>query len=263
MVPNRKKLKSVLLKALGAAGKHLKANLGERRVRKKAALSLVTRTDKAAEKAVVQTIRAAFPEHSILTEESPPSGVSPCRWIIDPLDGTTNFAHTYPVACVSVAYEEAGNLVMGGVFDPYRKELFFAERGKGAWLNNRKIRVSQTKKLSEALIATGFPYDQMERHELYLALFKPFLLATQGLRRAGAAAIDLCYVACGRFDGYWEYNLHPWDKAAGMLMITEAGGKTTDFSGAPLTLKSTQNLISNGALHAQMLDVVKPFKDIP
>jgi myo-inositol-1(or 4)-monophosphatase len=261
MIPNRKKLKNVLFKALRSAGKHLKTNLGERKVRKKTALSLVTRTDKAAEKAVVQTIRAIFPDHSILTEESPPSGTSPCRWIIDPLDGTTNFAHTHPVACVSIAYEEKGALIMGGVFDPYRNELFFAEHGKGAWMNGRRIRVSQTKKLSEALIATGFPYDQMERHKLYLQLFKSFLLSTQGLRRPGAAAIDLCYVACGRFDGYWEYNLHPWDKAAGMLMVAEAGGKTTDFSGAPLTLKSTQNLISNTAIHAQMLEVVKPFKD--
>ncbi len=260
---NAHQIKKTLHQALREAGKILKSSLRRPRiVAKKAEISIVTETDTAAENRIVKIIRKAFPGHSILTEESPPSGTSDSRWIIDPLDGTTNFAHTYPVACVSIAFEENGRVEAGGVFDPFRNELFYAEHGKGATLNSKPIRVSKTDQLIDALLATGFPYDQRDRADLYLDLFKPFLIATQGLRRPGAAALDLCHVACGRFDGYWEYKLQPWDKAAGALMVREAGGRTTNFAGEPMTLDDTQNLISNGVLHQAMLEIVKPFKDI-
>jgi myo-inositol-1(or 4)-monophosphatase len=260
----RTKVKTTLLNALTEAGKVLAAaGLHERRVvHKKAALSLVTATDKAAEKKILSVIRKSFPDHSFLTEESPPMGLSPYRWIIDPLDGTTNFSHAYPVACVSIGFEAYGKVQMGGVLDPFRKELFFAERGHGATMNGKLIHVSKTRKLSEALLATGFPYDQNERIDLYLRIFKPFILASQGLRRAGAAAIDLCYVACGRFDGYWEYNLNPWDKAAGALIVQEAGGRASNFSGKLLTLEDSQNIVSNGILHKEMLGILKPVRNI-
>ena len=230
-------------------------------VAKKSELSLVTATDKAAEKKILSILRKNFPDHATLTEESPPSGRSECRWIIDPLDGTTNFVHAFPVACVSIAYEEEGEVRMGGVFDPFRDELFFAELGKGAALNGRKIRVSSNKTLADSLLATGFPYDRRQKADEYLAIFKSFMMKCQGLRRLGAAALDLCYVACGRYDGYWELKLQSWDKAAGDLIIREAGGRTSDFSGRPLALEGAQNAASNGRIHEEMLEVLRPFRE--
>ena len=260
---NRTKIKSTLLKALKESGKILKSTLAERRVvAKKSELSLVTASDKESEKIILQIIGANFPDHAILTEESPPRGKSSSRWIIDPLDGTTNFAHTFPVACVSIAYEEKGRVEMGGILDPFKDELFFAERGNGATLNGGPIVVSKTPALSESLLCTGFPYDRRERPDEYLAVFKAFMMKVQGIRRMGAAAIDLCYVACGRFDGYWEMNLNPWDKAAAMLMIEEAGGCLSNFSGQPLGLDDTQNVASNGFIHAEMLGVLNPFRKL-
>ena len=249
------------LEALRRAGKILRSSIAQRRVvKKKSELSLVTATDKAAEKYILQIIRKAFPNHAILTEESPPLGSSPCRWIIDPLDGTTNFAHTYPVACVSIAFEENGRVEFGGVFDPFRGELFFAERGGGASLNGRPLRVSKTRSLSESLLCTGFPYDRRQRADKYLSIFKAFMMKVQGIRRTGAAALDLCYVAAGRFDGFWELKLQPWDKAAAMLIIKEAGGCLSNFQGRPLTLEDIQNVASNPRIHRPMLKVLKPFQ---
>lgn len=260
---NQAKIKSTLLTAISKSGKLLKTSIHKRgKIEKKTELSLVTETDKKAEKIILRTIQGAFPNHAILTEESPPMGKSTSRWIIDPLDGTTNFAHTFPVACVSIAYEEHGELIMGGVFDPFRDELYFAERGKGAFRNRRKIHVSRTPWLSECLLATGFPYDRRERMNEYITLFRSFLMKVQDLRRAGAAALDLCYVASGRFDGYWEANLQPWDKAAGMLIVQEAGGRVSNFKGKPLTVDDYQNVASNGFIHKEMLEVIKPFEDL-
>lgn len=260
---NRAEIKSTLLKALKESGKILKSTLAERRVvEKKSALSLVTASDKESEKNILGIISAGFPDHAILAEESPPRGKSSSRWIIDPLDGTTNFAHTFPVACVSIAYEEKGRVEMGGVLDPFKDELFFAERGNGATLNGAPIVVSKTPVLSESLLCTGFPYDRRERADDYLAVFKAFMMKVQGIRRLGAAAIDLCYVACGRFDGYWEMKLNPWDKAAAMLIIEEAGGCLSNFSGQPLNLEDTQNVASNGFIHAEMLSVLNPFRNM-
>ena len=258
---NRAKIKSTLLKALKESGKILKSTLTERRVvEKKSELSLVTASDKESEKTILQIIEASFPDHAILSEESPPRGKSSSRWIIDPLDGTTNFAHTFPVACVSIAYEEKGRVELGGVYDPFKDELFLGERGNGATMNGNPIIVSKMPALSESLLCTGFPYDRRERPDEYLAIFKAFMMKVQGVRRMGAAAIDLCYVACGRFDGYWEMKLNSWDKAAAMLIIEEAGGSLSNFSGQPLGLEDAQNVASNGFIHAEMLGVLNPFR---
>ncbi len=257
---NRNKIKSVLLKAADDAGKILRSSLSTRPAyERKSELSIVTETDKAAEKCIVDLILKEFPDHALLTEESPPMGKSSHRWIIDPLDGTTNFAHTFPIACTSIAYEEAGELVMGAVYDPFRDELFFAEKGKGATVNGKPIHVSQTPELRDSLLCTGFPYDRRERPDDYLALFKAFMMKVQGIRRTGAAALDLCYVACGRFDGFWEVKLQPWDKAAAMIIIEEAGGKISNFQGMPLTLSDVQNVASNGKIHDEMLQTTKQF----
>jgi len=251
---NRDKIKSVLLDAALTAGAHMKSKISSRGgFSEKTEISIVTETDKECEKIVLDKILGAFPEHSILSEESAAIEGSPQRWIIDPIDGTTNFAHTFPASCVSIGYEEEGVVLLGAVHDPFRNEMFFAEKGQGAYLNNDRIRVSQIKTLSHSLLATGFPYDRKERIDEYLAMIKTFLLLTHDIRRVGAAALDLCYVACGRFDGYWEANIEAWDKAAGGLIVTEAGGKTSDYSGNPLTLKGRQNLASNGLIHEAML----------
>ena len=244
------------------AGKVLKtAILRPKTIQKKSALSLVTASDKKCEQIIVRAIRKNFPGHAILTEESPPMGSSSSRWIIDPLDGTTNFAHSFPIACVSIAYEEEGKIEVAGVLDPFRGELFFAERGGGAFLNGKKIRVSSTPLLDDALLCTGFPYDRREKIDHYLPIFRAFTIKVQGIRRTGAAALDLCYVAAGRFDGFWELQLQPWDKAAAMLIIEEAGGKLSNFSGAALTLEDVQNVAANAKIHRQMLEVLRPFQN--
>ncbi len=259
---NTAKIKSTLLKALQEAGRTLKTQIHKRHViEKKSELSWVTATDKKAEQIIIRIIRRAFPDHAILTEESPPMKGNSSRWIIDPLDGTSNFAHGYPVACVSIGFEHEGQVLLGGVYDPFRNELFFAQKGKGAFLNQRRIHVSRVAWLSDALLATGFPYDRRQRMDEYLPIFRAFLMKVLDLRRAGAAALDLCYVACGRYDGYWEGNLNPWDKAAGMLMVQEAGGRITNFKGQPLTLEDWGNVASNNLLHLEMLETLKPFKN--
>lgn len=255
-------IKSTLFESLKEAGAILKKSLHERRVvHKKSELSLVTATDKAAEKKILQVIGRAFPSHAILTEESPPIGRSDSRWIIDPLDGTTNFAHTCPVACVSIAFEDHGEVLLGGVYDPFRDELFFAEKGKGTTLNKKKIHVSTVKSLAGSLLCTGFPYDRRLNPDQYLVIVKAFMMKVHGVRRTGSAALDLCYVASGRFDGYWEFKLNAWDKAAGMLIVQEAGGKLSDCSGNGLTLDSVQNVATNGKIHREMLEVLAPFKN--
>lgn len=255
------KIKRTLLEALAKAGKIIGSNFGKKQtITKKGTFNIVTEIDKASEKAVVGLILKRFPRHSILAEESPAITGSECRWIIDPIDGTTNFAHGFPIVSVSIGFERNGRLEMGGVFDPFRKELFFAERGKGATLNGKRIHVSETRTLEDSLLATGFPYDRNTKTEDYLGMLRIFLTRIQGIRRGGSAAIDLCYVACGRFDGYYEMKLAPWDKAGGMLIVEEAGGKLTDFSGMPLTLLGPQNLATNGLLHQEMLKALAPFK---
>ena len=263
---NREKVRGTLVSSLEKAGEILRGSIFERKViAKKEELSLVTETDKRSEEIIVKNILSSFPDHALLTEESPARGRSPYRWIIDPLDGTTNFAHTYPIACVSIAFEDHGKITFGGVFDPFRNELFFAERGRGATLNGLPIVVSQNPTLGHSLLGTGFPYDRREHADDYLAIFKAFMMKTQGTRRTGAAALDVSYVACGRFDGFWELKLRTWDVAAASLIVEEAGGKLSDFSGKPLTLSDpatdwvSQMAASNGFIHEEMAEVLRPF----
>ena len=260
------KIRSMLLESLEEAGKILKETISERRViAQKEELSLVTESDKKSEALIVQKILRHFPDHAILTEESPARGRSPYRWIIDPIDGTTNFAHTYPIACISIAFEDHGVITLGGVYDPFRGELFFAQRGSGATLNDQPMVVSNNPTLSRSLLSTGFPYDRRQHADEYLSIFKAFMFQVQGIRRTGAAALDLAYVACGRFDGFWELKLRTWDVAAASLIVEEAGGKLSDFSGKPLNLSDPktdwvpQVAASNGFIHEEMVKTLKPF----
>lgn len=257
------KLRKVLRQSLKEAGRILKAGLNEeKKIEFKGHINLVTQVDKAAEKKIVSLIRKSFPNHLILAEETPttPETLSPTRgnqvkWIIDPLDGTTNFAHELPMAGVSIGVEVGGQVVLGGVYEPFHDELFWAERGKGSVLNGKKIRVSRVGKLSEALLVTGFAYDVLEEMDRYLAYFKAFMARTQGVRRLGSAALDLCYVASGRLDGYWEYHLKPWDMAAGQLVLKEAGGRITQVDGSPFSVYGPSLLATNTLIHKEMTDV--------
>ncbi|HET6369571.1 MAG TPA: inositol monophosphatase family protein, partial [Nitrospiria bacterium] len=183
-------------------------------------------------------------------------GNSPYRWIIDPLDGTTNYAHGFPCFCVSIGLEHEGNVLLGVVYDPIRSELFYAERGKGATLNGRRIRVSSTFSLSRSLLVTGFAYDIRISQENNIDHFTRFSMRSQGVRRTGSAALDLCYVASGRFDGFWEMKLHPWDVAAGSLIVKEAGGEISTFSGDPFYIDSKEILATNGKIHREMIAVL-------
>ena len=202
------------------------------KVRAKQANDFVTQVDQAAEDAIIDIVRTAYPEHGFLAEESGKSeGKTDYVWIIDPLDGTTNFIHGFPQYCVSIAVEHRGALVHGVVYDPLRNELFTASKGRGAFLNDRRIRASKCLKLQDALIGTGFPFKELGRVDLYLKQLKTLMANSSGVRRAGAAALDLAYVACGRLDGFWELGLSPWDMAAGALLIQEAGGLCGDLAG--------------------------------
>lgn len=242
------------LRAALSAGKLLKEGIGaEFDIEYKGEVDIVTDLDKAAEAEIVSIINSCHPEHGILTEESEETkSESGYRWIIDPLDGTTNFAHGFPVFCVSIALEKDGVVELGVVYDPTRDELFTATLSAGAYLNGESIRVSGVSELDTALLATGFPYDIRTSKENNLGHFADFAVRAQAIRRAGSAALDLCYVASGRFDGFWELKLKPWDIAAGMLIVTEAGGQVTDFAGAATSVDCKRLLASNGLIHADM-----------
>ena len=273
-----------------AAGALMRINYRQpQRVTLKGTIDPVTETDLQAQEIIIALIRNNFPDHVFLAEEvaggldqsggrvgegprsrgadvsgpGVPSGEfgssppPPCRWIIDPLDGTVNFAHGYPAFCVSIAFEAEARLEYGVIYDPLRDELFEGRRGGGAFLNGRLIRVSRTDRLDRALLATGFPYDIRERLPETLARLGRLLGVAQGVRRAGSAALDMCYVACGRFDGFWEENLKPWDTAAGLLIIEEAGGKITTFSGGGYDIYSPNILVSNGILHERLIQHIK------
>jgi len=249
----------VAILAAKKAGLLLKRTLGQKRqVKYKGAVNLVTEMDLLSEKVIVSEIRKRYPDHSLLAEEKTSlQENSPFRWIIDPLDGTTNYAHGFPVFSVSIALEKAGEVLLGVVYDPTRDELFVGKKGKGARLNGRKVHVSSTPKLSESLLATGFPYDLRENPADNFDHFRNFALRVHAVRRVGSAALDLCYVAAGRFDGFWEMRLGPWDLAAGGLMLREAGGKITDFLGNPVGLDGKHVVASNGKIHREMLKVLK------
>ncbi|HLD56539.1 MAG TPA: inositol monophosphatase family protein [Candidatus Omnitrophota bacterium] len=253
-----RKVKQTLEKALVEAGSLLKrASKRPLKIEYKGPVSIVTQVDKKAERLIIDIIRKQFPNHSILAEESEPTGKSNCKWIIDPIDGTSNFAHGLPMACVSIAYEENGIVEVGGVWNPFHNEWFWAERGKGASLNGKKIRISKIKTLKDSMLVTGFPYDRRERARYYLNFMEAFMMKTQGIRRLGSAALDTCYVACGRFDGYWEFKLNAWDVAAAALIAEEAGAKLTDFSGKRMSIYGNQTLVTNGLIHNQMLRIIK------
>ncbi|WP_127470279.1 inositol monophosphatase family protein [Thiomicrorhabdus aquaedulcis] len=220
----------------------------------------VSEVDKEAENTIIQTIRKYYPDHHILAEESGKLTLknkkSDIEWIIDPLDGTTNFLHQFPQFCVSIAVREKGKLQHAAIFDPVRDEMFSATRGGGAFLNNRRLRISQQKTLTNSLLATGFPYHDFSYIDSYMASLKEFMLTTAGVRRAGSAALDLAYVACGRVDGFWEFNLKQWDMAAGALLIQEAGGLVTDFKGGENYLQSGNILAANPKLYKEMAQVI-------
>jgi len=225
---------------------------------RKGRIDLVTEYDRRSEALVLQRLRERFPDHEVLAEESGLHAVTaaPVRWLIDPLDGTTNFAHNYPFFAVSIAAEVAGELVAGAVYDPVRDEMFAAARDAGATLNDVPIRVSPIGRVEDALLVTGFPYDVREHPERHLPFFQAFLMRAQGIRRDGSAALNLCYLAMGRFDGFWEGNLSPWDLAAGVLLVREAGGRVTRYDGSPLALDGRQILATNGRLHLEMIEVL-------
>ncbi len=220
----------------------------------------VSEVDKEAETLIIQTIKKYYPDHAILAEESgiETSGknTSNTRWIIDPLDGTTNFLHQFPQFCVSIAVEVKGKIEHAAIYDPTRDEMFTASRGDGAKLNNHRLRVSPQKTLDNALLATGFPYHDFSYIDAYLESFKAFMTQTAGIRRPGSAALDLAYVACGRVDGFWEMNLKPWDIAAGALLVQEAGGLSTDFMGGDGYLNSGNILAANPKLYKEMASTI-------
>jgi myo-inositol-1(or 4)-monophosphatase len=251
------------IRAAKAAGKVLRKFFAtEIRIDYKGEVNLVTEADRAAEAVIVRTIRKRFPGHRFLAEEggehaTPESIGSDHKWIVDPLDGTTNFAHSFPMFCVSIGLETRGEIVLGIVYDPLREELFLAEKGKGATLNGRRIHVSKTEKLTAGLIVTGFAYDVRQDLMNNLDHFANFSLRVQGVRRTGSAALDLCYVACGRFDGFWEMKLSPWDTAAGFLIAAEAGATVTDFGNHPYQIYLKEILATNGKIHREMVEVLE------
>jgi len=251
----------VAVEAALEAGKFLKMNVGKiRHIERKAGqeTNLVTEIDKKSEHLIISKIKQHFPHHDFLGEESGAAEVkSEYRWIIDPLDGTVNYTHALPIYSVSIGLEYKGEIILGVVYDPSLDELFTTEKGKGAWLNKKRIDVSKTTTLIKSLIVTGFPYDVKEHPEPAVTHFKNFLAEAQAIRRLGSAALDLCYVAAGRFEGFWEGVIRPWDMAAGALMVTEAGGKWTDFRGFPTNVYKEDILTTNGLVHEQMIAVLK------
>ncbi len=239
------------------AGAVLRKNYGKtQNIHFKGEIDLVTDVDRESERMIMGFIRERYPDHSILSEESEPlKRDSAWRWIIDPLDGTTNYAHGYPFFSVSIAVEREGEILVGVVYDPLREEMFSALKGEGAYLNGRRIAVSRIDNLRRALLATGFPYDINRSDETNIDYFEAYARSAQAIRRDGSAALDLCYLACGRFDGFWELKLKPWDTAAGYLIVEEAGGKVTGLSGEPYSVYDGNVLGSNGLLHEQMIQV--------
>jgi myo-inositol-1(or 4)-monophosphatase len=228
------------------------------RIRKKDAVEIVTEADIESEKQIISTIHDRFPDHSILSEECGlKNGKSDYRWIIDPLDGTVNFAHHIPFFCISIALTYREDTVVGIVLNPLDGELFSALRGQGAQLNGRGIKTSSTETVSESLLVTGFPYDLRDFFEPIIERYAKCLKASQALRRLGSAALDLCYVACGRFEGFWEQNLKPWDTAAGALIAAEAGAKVTTFSNHPYAPGKKEILATNGHIHDEMLGLLE------
>lgn len=241
------------------AGGILKENIHRpREITYKGEINLATDMDVRSERAVVEALHASFPDHGIIAEEETSMrNDSGFTWIIDPLDGTTNYAHGYPCFSVSIALEQEGEVVLGVVYDPMRDELFSARKGQGAYLNGKPIRVSRADRLISSLLATGFPYDRAVHEKNNMEYFRRLLMASQEVRRDGSAALDLCYVACGRFEGFWELKLKPWDTAAGSLLVREAGGMVSNFTGSEFSIHDEEILATNGRVHDAMLQVLR------
>jgi myo-inositol-1(or 4)-monophosphatase len=256
------KVKKALLDSLAAGGKEImKGHAKKRTISYKTPISLVTETDTASEKAILRILHRHFPKHTVLAEESGLNDLkSEHKWIIDPVDGTTNFANNIPHASVSIAYERDGQILLGGVLNPFSQELFFAQKNKGAFLNGKRIQVTKTKTMKQALLATGFPYDRVKNAKYYLHLIEPFLKKSQGIRRFGSSALDLCWVACGRYDAYWEANLAPWDVAAGALIVEEARGVMCDFEGKEFSVYGREVVASNPLIVKAMLRELQKAK---
>ena len=232
------------------------------RVTRKRPNDFVTEVDHAAEQAIIDVLHRAYPDHAILAEESGTTAGSPdseYTWIIDPLDGTTNFIHGFPQYAVSIALKHKNLVTQGVIYDPTKNELFTASRGRGAYLNERRLRVSKRPQLAEALIGTGFPFRELQNLDEYLAMFRELTARTAGLRRAGAASLDIAYVAAGRLDGFWELGLSAWDMAAGALLVQEAGGLVGDFRGDSGYLDSGRIICGNPKIFAQLLQVIGPL----
>ena len=234
------------------------------RVSKKGAIDLVTEVDFECERMCRAVLAERFPDHDVLAEEmgatAAGSARSRFRWVFDPLDGTTNYAHGLPIYCASLGLEIDGRVEVGAIYDPTRRELFTAERGEGAYLNGRRLQVSERAALVDALLVTGFPYDVHKHGGDLVGMFGAFLSRARAVRRLGSAALDLCYVAAGRFEAFWEQYLKPWDVAAGALIVEEAGGRVTGMDGTPLDLASPHLIASNGYVHDQMLAVIVDFR---
>ena len=252
-IENVSKELDTALSAARKAGEVLRSRFGtEHKITYKGEVDLVTEVDAEAERVIREELLGTFPTHGMLAEEGGElAGEEGTRWIVDPLDGTTNYAHGLPIFCVSIALERAGKVVLGVVHDPMGEETFVAERGRDATLNGEPIRVSDTDELIRALIATGFPYDRSKMPEA-LELFGRLAAATRGMRRLGSTALDLCYVASGRLDGYYERGIWPWDLAAGSVILEEAGGRLTNYRGDKLDLAGREIVASNGRLHSAM-----------
>jgi myo-inositol-1(or 4)-monophosphatase len=256
-------LRGVLMEAAKEAGKIILEYFdGAFKIDHKDGINnLVTEVDKLAEDKIIKVIRATFPSHSIISEEvGELIKDSDYQWIIDPIDGTVNFAHGIPICCVSIGLMHKDNMLMGAVYNPMMNEFFFAEKGKGATLNGSPIQVSGKTNFKTAFLVTGFPYNWPESAEHPIKVFERMILEGLPVRRLGSAAIDLCWVACGRFDGFWEYNLQAWDVAAGYLMVKEAGGMVTNFEGEDCTVFEKQTLATNGHIHEAMVSVIKNKK---
>jgi myo-inositol-1(or 4)-monophosphatase len=224
----------------------------------KGAVNLVTDFDKRSQEIIISQLSARFPDHDFLAEEDLcEQRGSEFRWIIDPIDGTTNYAHNFPIFCVSIALEWKGKVMCGVIYDPMRGEMFSAISGRGSQVNGHRINISANGDLDKSLLATGFPYDVRESEVNNIDHFANFATRVQAIRRCGSAALDLCYVACGRFDGFWELKLSPWDVAAGILIVEESGGRVTDFHGDRTNIYGKDLLASNGLIHEQMIQILK------
>ncbi len=253
--------RDLLKTALRRGGAVLERRFGKISYRSKGRANLVTDADLESQRVILDHIRRAFPQDDYKAEEDEVKLTGAERlWLIDPLDGTTNYAHGYPASCVSIGILRRGRPELAGVYDPSRRELFLAERGKGTTLNGRRVRVTKTRRVEDSLLITGFGYDRAERADFYLARFKAFITRCHDVRRSGSAALDLAWIAAGRADGFWEFSLSPWDVAAGWLLVREAGGAVTDFAGRSwktMPAMGAETLATNGLIHAEMRAVLR------